>query len=339
MPHRTSLTICGLLLALAGPGCQFVLPKERAINHYVLSQLLLDQERYDEALRELTNAVKADPSLSVAHAAIGDIHRKRGSYELARRSYEDACRTNPYAFRPHYNLGVTYQMLAEAAKTIETIEDCLRSAVQVYLRAVTLEPQDFDTNLNLSACYFQLGKYEMAEHYCTAAIAINPRSPQAHSNLGIIYDSQNKLYEAVREYNTSLELDLNQPKLLLNLGSTYVRQGRLKPAIRVFTTAAQQDPLSSAPWEQMGACYFHLRDFPKAMEAYNKALELDRNSPEAHRGLGVVYMAQYVMDNGKTDLRDKALEQWNRSLELDSNQDDLIKLVRKYSPQYAPPEL
>jgi tetratricopeptide (TPR) repeat protein len=339
MRGRMCWAISLALTAVLGGGCEFVLPTDRAINHYVLSQLLLDQGKMDAALAELAEAVKADPELSVAHAAMGDIHRKRGSNELARRSYESACSSNPYAFRPHYNLGVTYQLLAEAAKVVEKLEDYLRNAVQIYLRAVTLEPEDFDTNLNLSACYFQLGKYEMAEHYCLAAVRINPKSPQAYSNLGIIYDSQSKLYEAIKAFKTSLELDTNQPHLLLNLGSTYMRQGRLKSAIQVFTIAAQEDPDSADPWEQLGSCYFHLRDLDSAMAAYNKAIQRDANSAAAHRGLGVVHMARYVMDTSKTEMRDSALKCWNTSLEIDPAQNDLVRLVKKYTPKLTGPEL
>jgi len=339
MQHRLLVTTLTALVALAAGGCEAISLKKLAIDHYVRSQFLADEGRLDEALAELAWAVRTDSSLSVAHAAMGDIHRRRGSHELARRSYMTACRTNPYAFRPHYNLGVTYQVLAEAAKTIAKADDYLRSAVQIYLRAVTLEPDDFDANLNISACYFQLGKYKAAEHYCKAAIRLKPDSPQAYSNLGIIYDSQNRLYEAVRAYKTSVELDLHQPQLLLNFGSTYMRQGRIEPALRVFKMAADEAPGDAAPWEQIGACHFHLRQFDEATAAYTRALGLDRNSAPAHRGLGVVYMAQFVLDRSKTDLRDQAIEAWNLSLEIDPDQPDLIRLVRKYAPKYTGPEL
>ena len=114
MPRRLFMTILLSLSALAASGCEVAPFKKLAIDHYVRSQLLAEEGRLDEALAELAKAVRNDPSLSVAHAAMGDIHRGRSSHELARRSYAAACETNPYAFRPHYNLGVTYQMLAEA---------------------------------------------------------------------------------------------------------------------------------------------------------------------------------------------------------------------------------
>lgn len=329
--------LCVLLIAASFVGCKFEpVPKaEQAIAHYVKAYGLSD----DQALAELTQAVHADPTLSVAHTAIGDIYRRQGDHELAKRAYESACQANPYFFRPHYNLGVTYQSLAEAAKTAVSFDEMLRKACEIYLRAIIIDAHDYDTNLNLSACYFQLGKYEQAEQYCQAAINIDPDKPQAYGNLGIIYDSQNRLYDAVKAYKRSLEAQTNQPRLLLNLGSTYLRQGRNDHALWAFREAAKQDPASSAPLEQTGSCYYRINELDKAMEAYQKALAINPKSPEAFRGIGVIHMTQYLKDTSRVELREKALAAWNSSLDLNSNQDDLKKLVEKYSTAASQPAL
>ena len=326
-------------LAAAAAGCEAGLHEDRALRHYVRGKLLFDQNELDAALLELSEAVKSNPTLSVAHSAIGDVHRRRGSYDLACRSYETACGTNPYAFRPHYNLGVTFQLLAEATKTVEKFRNYIARAIRVYLRAITIQPRDFDTNLNLSACYFQLGKYDLAEQYCQNAVHLNPRSPHAYSNLGIIYDSQNRLWEAIKAYKDSLELDSNQPEILLNLGSTYMRQNRLNDALRIFKIASRRAPGRASPHEQMGVCHYHMGNYPKALECYEKAISLNPNSAVAYRGAGVVYITQYVMDRTRSDLRDRGLGAWLTSLELEPGQEDLERLVQKYQPKYRGPGL
>ena len=332
-----------ILLAAAGAaagGCRFEeIRQKEAVGHFVRGQLLADEGDMAAALRELARAVRADPDLSVAHSAMGDIHRKRGDYPLAHRCYQQACDANPYAFRPHYNLGVVCQALAEAAKAVKQTEEYLREAVAVYLRAVTLEPDDFDTNLNLGACYYSLGKHAMAEKYCKAAIALKPDSPEAYSNLGIIYDSQGRIYEAIKAYKDSLEIDVHQPKLLMNLGSTYMRQDRLKLASQSFELATREDPDSADAWEQLGTCRYHRKGYDDALAAYQKAIELDASHAAAHRGVGVVYMTKYILDPKDTALRDKALAAWHASLELEPDQDDIVKLVRKYSPKVTGPDL
>jgi len=280
-----------------------------------------------------------DPNLSVAHAAIGDIHRNRGDYASARPSYEKACETDPYAFKPHYNLGVVYQTLAGAARKAGEAVDLLRRATHVYLRAVALEPEDFDAHLNLSACYFSLGKLPLAEKYCKAAIALDPRRAEAYSNLGVIYDSQGQSYQAIKAYRDSLELDVHQPRLLLNLGAAYVRQGRMKSAAQVLETAIREDPASAEAWQQLGTCRYHLRQYLPALECYRKSIARDPDNAAAHRGLGVVYMTQYVLDRQQAELREKALSAWHASLEIDPDQRDIIRLVRKYTIKPAGPSL
>ena len=333
--------IATLLIAAAGfaaVGCQPI-DQKQAVGHFVQGQLYADSGDLDAALRELAKAVRADPDLSIAHAAMGNIHRRRGDYGLARVCYESACEANPYAFRPHYNLGVVYQYLSDAAKGIDEARDYLRRAVGVYVRAILLEPDDFEANLNLGACYFSLEKYELAEKYCKAAIALKPDSPEAYSNLGIIYDSQGRLYEAIKAYKDSLELDVHQPKLLMNLGATYMRQDRLTPALKAFELAVREAPDSAPAREQLGTCLYHRKEYDKAIEAYEQAISIDRESAASHRGLGVVYMTQYVLHPGNAALREQALKAWHRSLELEPDQQDIVTLVRKYTPKPGSPDL
>lgn len=338
---RLSLVLAVLLSVLLPglTGCNLAGSEEGAFKHYVKGKILYERGNVDAALSELANAINVNPDLSVAHAAMGDIHRKQGNYELACRSYETACESNPYAFRPHYNLGVTYQLLADAAKSFSKVQKYVKKAVRIYLRARTIMPDDFDTNLNLSACYFQLGKYDLAEQYCNNAIKINPRNAQAHSNLGIIYDSQNKLYEAVRCYKNSLELDGNQPHTLLNLGSTYMRQNRMKEAIKVFKITAERDANISEPYEQLGICHFRMGNRDKAMECYQKAIEINSRSASAYRGIGVIHITRYVIDKKKSKELDLGLIAWRQSLEINPDQEDIVKLLRKYSPRYTGPKL
>jgi tetratricopeptide (TPR) repeat protein len=340
---KTLIIVLGLAIALT-QGCDFTKPlmvdnEAEAIDHYAHGQILAEAGQLDAALEELLKAIRSDPELSAAHSAIGDIHRQRGSHRLAVGAYQNACRTNPYAFRPHYNLGVTFQSLANAAKAVEEYTRYLKEAVNVYLRAVVIREDDFDANLNLSACYFQLGKYDLAEEYCNMAIAVDPKSPQAHSNLGIIYDSQNRLYKAVRSYKDSLELDTNQSKILLNLGSTYMRQGMCKSALRSFRLSAKQDPEDPSAYRQIGQCHYRLKQYEDAVKAYQQAISLEPRDATALRGLGTVRVTQFVLDTEKQELRSLGLTAWRQSLEIEPEQEDLIKLLKKYTPQQTAPEL
>jgi cytochrome c-type biogenesis protein CcmH/NrfG len=103
--------------------------------------------------------------------------------------------------------------------------------------------------------------------------------------------------------------------------------------------AAELDPDDSSPWEQMGSCHYRLAGYDEAQQAFRKAVAIDSRSAKAHRGLGVVLMTRYLLNQQDVSLRDDALAAWHASLEIDPDQPDLRDFVKKYTPRYAGPEL
>jgi tetratricopeptide (TPR) repeat protein len=291
---------------------------------------LAQQDQLAAALAKLEEAVVADPTNSRAHSVMGDLYRHQGNLPAAKRSYERACEADPAAFRPSYNLGVVCQALADAAANLTDAGPYLRNAINAYIKAITINPQSFEANMNLGACYFRLGEYHRAEQYTRRAVELNPASHAAYNNLGVIAELQGRLDDAVAAYKNSIELETNQPNILLNLGSVYMRTGRLNLAMNVYQTATRQSPDSAAPWQQMGVGYFHLKMFDKSIRSFQEAIKRDPRSPGAYRGFGVVCMYQAVLHPERTDLRDKALKAWRFCLQLQPDQPDLAALLQRF---------
>ena len=91
MPSRAMMLVASfllLLLLLPASGCRMDAGNsanaEAAINQYVQARLHIDAGDLDAALAELAAAVKADPTLSIAHATAGDIYRQKGDWQGAR---------------------------------------------------------------------------------------------------------------------------------------------------------------------------------------------------------------------------------------------------------------
>lgn len=335
-------TLAALVAAALSGGCG-VMTREQldqeAVRHYVQAKLLMEAGDLESALAELVRTIEANPDLAVAHAAMGDIYRKKNDYLMAADAYECAVVANRFSFRNHYNCGFLHQVIADASKSLAEAESHLRRAVVLYLRAVMLKGDDYDATLNLGVCYFRLGEYEQAERHSKKARDLDDRRAHAYTNLGAIYDCQGKYYNAISMYRQSLERDGDQSAVLMNLAGVYVRQKKLKSAIRNYELAGEKSPDSAPPLERLAYCHFFMKQYGKAIEYYDAALIKDPKFADARRGLGVVYMTQYLMDRKNTDLRDRALVEWEASLEIDPNQPNLVKLVEKYAPQYVAPRL
>ena len=120
----------------------------------------------------------------------------------------------------------------------------------------------------------------------------------------------------------------------------YLRLGLAPEHIPDLIRMALDDELhwydsdSAEAWAQLGTCHYHRKEYDEAIAVYAKAIALDNGSATAHRGIGVVYMTQFLLSRG-TDgaLREKALAAWHHSLGIDPDQEDIARLVRKYSPK------
>ena len=332
----TAVILLLACLALAGCGASSLYEQDRqAVGHFTRAQSLQAVGDLDAALAEFKKAIHVNPSLAPAHAAIGDIHRKKHELPAAVKAYEIAVQTNPHNFRNHYNCGYLHQTVAQAERALEEVQRHLNRAVELYGRARELRPNDYGTLVNLAVCHFSLGQYPQAEAYCKEAIAVDGSRPLAYTNLGAVYDAQGQAYEAVNMYRQSLERDSRQPEVLMNLAAVYVRQGKFQAALRDYETALDLLDNPAPALERLGYCYYHMGEYDKAEENYSAALEHQPDSAEAHCGLGTVYMTRYVLDKSRQELRDRALTEWRQSLEINPHQPALIELVEKYRSRPA----
>ena len=103
--------------------------------------------------------------------------------------------------------------------------------------------------------------------------------------------------------------------------------------------ATQIQPDNGAAYQYLGYCYLRLDDTDKAGESYSRAIEINDNDWEAHRGLGVAYMMKVIDKTNedeqlKTELRARAVKHWRKSLDLRPNQPNrerLLKFIQTYS--------
>lgn len=288
------------------------------------------------ALNELEAALKIDDKHVDALTTVGNIYRRDENYEKAREYYEKACKHGPREFSPHYNAGVTYQALAEYAKTLQKAQDFLREAVVKFRRSVLLSPESYDAHLNLGACYYLLDRPKSALQYFKKAHKLDPEDYKAVTNLGTLYDSlgQNKL--AISFYKRTLELNIDQPLVSVSLASVLIRMKKYSRAVSTLGQAIKRAPDNSRLHQELGLCYYQMRQLNKSLRAFQDAIRCDPENTAAYRGAGKVCMYQHLI-TPKDKLYDYAMEAWKYSLQLDPTQDDLRKAIAKYSKLRNPP--
>ena len=78
-------------------------------------------------------------------------------------------------------------------------------------------------------------------------------------------------------------------------------------------------------------------DSSRAINFYQKALELDPNSGEVHFRLGVAYRSRYELESRESDDFLNAVKHWKQALEIDPNQYIWRRRIQQYGPRLDKP--
>ncbi|MEE4252432.1 MAG: tetratricopeptide repeat protein [Desulfuromusa sp.] len=113
-------------------------------------------------------------------------------------------------------------------------------------------------------------------------VAREPENRNAWIELGHNYFDSNQPMKAVEAYDKALELNGNDPNILTDQGVMYRRLGWFDKAISNFQKANRIDNNHQQSLYNLGIVYrYDLKDFPKAIEAWERLLAIDPGSPGA----------------------------------------------------------
>jgi tetratricopeptide (TPR) repeat protein len=278
-----------------------------------------DKER---AVRLLTEAVRQNPNLAMAHSILGDIYKESGDYDSAATQYESLAKLDPYAADNHHRLAVSYHFLNR-----------LRDAAAAYLRAIKLNPRDWRSCMNLGLVYMSLGDNNAAVEYCQRAANLNPLAAAAHANLGVAFDARGNVAEAEAAYRRSLTIDPRQVGPAMNLARNLQYRGRTQEAVAVLENLTRAAD-SAAVRRRYGDALASAGREADALREYRQALKLDPRHVPAMNAMGALLITQYrnglFLDDRK---RDEALAVWKQSLQINPDQPKVESQLKAWAPK------
>jgi tetratricopeptide (TPR) repeat protein len=98
------------------------------------------------------------------------------------------------------------------------------------------------------------------------------------NELGNLYFMSGAYNQAIYAYNRSIQLDCNFGRPYSNLALTYVQQGKYQEAIELYRSSIEllaDNKEKAISWSRLGNVYRHLKEYNKAVVAYQQADELD----------------------------------------------------------------
>jgi len=136
------------------------------------------------------------------------------------------------------------------------------------------------------------------------AIAIYPKYVQGYYNRALAYDklkewakAKSDLDSVKKYYVTFPNLNEQYQYLYHDMGMAYWKAKKYDEAIAAYNEGCKAFPKDAEMWYMLGISYYSIKDYPKAMEAWDVTLRLNPN----HRGALSAYpAAKRYMENEKS---------------------------------------
>jgi len=185
--------------------------------------------------------------------------------------------------------------------------------IELFKRAIELNPWNLSAYYKLAHCYNLQGKFEESLATYDRMARLAPDGSDIHFNLGVVYANMRRWDDSRREFETALSMKIG-PLSRLGLARTYENLRLFDRAEKQYSAVVEDFPDFRARGLN-GLAGIHLRrgDSRKAMELYRKALDIDPDDADAHLGAGLAFqvLADYHRANGDSEL---ALNYYEKSI-------------------------
>ena len=284
--------------------------------HHQIASLYEQQGDIDNLIEQYKTIIKLDPSEAGPLLRLGKLYLQRGDKDNALRLYEPGLEIEPNYPYVQYDLAVLFEereenekaikhfglanryedghfdwhfryahMLDRYAETLEDYNTYAAMAVEEYNKTINLKDDYAPAYLHhglITHRYKQIGDTlyrngQIAEDF-KQVIALEPNNSDAYYHLGMIYIDLDQHQNAKELLLKTLQFNKEYKGIYLQLGLIAEREGDHDKAINHFEKELEVDPESVTAYQRLGDLYSsYSADFGRAQETLEKALELQPN--------------------------------------------------------------
>jgi tetratricopeptide (TPR) repeat protein len=176
---------------------------EKAKVHKLRGSAYYRMEKYSEAVSDLTNAIRVDPSDWADFSMLGASYFQLNRGDEAIEALEKALSMKPGQSATAELLGKVY-----FKKGIDALSSKQYSAtVEALLKAKEFDPQNGYIYYNLAEAFRAQKKYSDAEKALIQAVDLMPQSSDVYRRMGLVYEMQKKWEPALKAYKKAEEIN------------------------------------------------------------------------------------------------------------------------------------
>jgi tetratricopeptide (TPR) repeat protein len=285
---------------------------------------------------------------------------RENQYRKAISEYEATLKYNPNMIQAFRFLGESYKQLYKPGVDSQINKELETKAIAALTKALEIEPNNKDIIYSLGDMYDKLKKFPEAEKLYLRIIELQPENMSNYYVVAEFYkrysaDNKEVAKKAESMYLRRIETDPDNPQGYAYM-ATYLQEaaGGPEEVLKSYERAAEfwekrigLQPDSAEAWLALGvnrwsrsfrfqflSAQERMRQAQAALEAIQKAIDLDPNYPEPYAWMGPLYKAVLAKLEPEKEARynaegDRYLEKFadmrKRALERKKLEDELKK--------------
>jgi tetratricopeptide (TPR) repeat protein len=256
--------------------------------------------RFDEAIRDHSEALLLNPTLADAYIGRGFAYQRKGEPEKAVIDFSAAIRLDPNSPAAYYNRGMIFLQNSEVERALPDFEE-----------AVRCNPRSAETLVMRGLCYVAKHDLDRALASFDGAIATDPMNAMGYMERANLYfrkgeyEKGDRDREYARRLNPGIEQSSNNfavtlsQKLWTTTASSFWKENTGKGYLEVFRESIEAAEAG---------------DFDRAIQLYNVVLAMNITSAQA--SVALMNRANAYRAKGEVD---RASLDYDQALRLDPN--------------------
>lgn len=149
----------------------------------------------------------------------------------------------------------------------------VKKAIDVYLKGLELEPDNYDLNVALYKAYLEIGEQEKLRHHLAKAVWKNRRKPESYFYLGFLYGAMDRADKAIYYYQKVLNNNPSDNTAKLNIAHLYQVQGDYDKAIPMYREILKQQPDAAQASINLGLIYIATGNLEDGFRIFNNRFD------------------------------------------------------------------
>ncbi len=246
---------------------------------------LISEEKFQEALPLLEDAVELSPKDHLAWEGLALVYFQLGQYPDSIEAIETSLGIDESNASAWNILGATRLELGQCEQ-----------ALPAFQKAIDLDISFAGAYSNMGNCYQDLGQYDKAVDAFGRAISIDPNDASYYYNRGNTYEASGNCENALSDYETAVSLDPNHADAYNNMSRCYQALGQYEEAIKNNDDAIHIRP-DAQLYTNKSDILREMKRYEEALDAAQKAIALDEDFALAYSAQGTIYLLQGKLED------------------------------------------